>query len=68
MKHPERIKQIDAKIAELQKLQKQLEEEYVSEISKEITKIFVKHKAFNLDKNTLLKEIDNLIAKLSAKQ
>lgn len=61
MKNSEKITQINEKIAELQKKQKQLENEYIENISKDIAKLLLKKKAFNLDKNTLLKKIEALI-------
>ncbi len=65
MKNAKRIEQINEKIAELQKIQKQLEDEYIEDVSKDIAKLLFKKKAFNIDKNTLIKEITNLIDKLS---
>ncbi len=56
MKNSEKITQINEKIAELQREQKQLEYEYIENISKDIAKLLLKKKAFNLDKNTLLKK------------
>ena len=61
MKNSEKITQINEKIAELQREQKQLEYEYIENISKDIAKLLLKKKAFNLDKNTLLKKIEALI-------
>ena len=65
MKNAKRIEQINEKIAELQKIQKQLEDEYIDDVSKDIAKLLLKKKAFNIDKNTLIKEITDLIDKLS---
>ena len=61
MKNSEKISLINEKIAELQKKQKQLENEYIENISKDIAKLLLKKKAFNLDKNVLLKKIEALI-------
>lgn len=65
MKNAKRIEQINEKIAELQKIQKQLEDEYIENVSKDIAKLLFKKKAFNIDKNILIKEITDLIDKLS---
>jgi len=65
MKNAKKIEQINEKIAELQKIQKQLEDEYIDDVSKDIAKLLLKKKAFNIDKNTLIKEITDLIDKLS---
>ena len=61
MKNAKRIEQINEKIAELQKIQKQLENEYLDNVSKDIAKLLFKKKAFNIDKNTLIKEIEKAI-------
>lgn len=65
MKNAKRIEQINEKIAELQKIQKQLEDEYIENVSKDIAKLLFKKKVFNIDKNILIKEITDLIDKLS---
>ena len=61
MKNAKRIEQINEKIAELQKIQKQLENEYLDNVSKDIAKLLFKKKAFNIDKNILIKEIEKVI-------
>lgn len=61
MKNAKRIEQINEKIAELQKIQKQLEDEYIEDVSKDIAKLLFKKKAFNIDKNILIKEIEKAI-------
>ena len=58
-------KRNEEKIAELQKIQKQLENEYIEDVSKDVAKLLFKKKAFNIDKNILIKEITDLIDKLS---
>ena len=66
MKNIKKLEQINEKIAELQKIQKQLENEFIENMSKEISKILLKKRAFNIDKNLLLQEIENLINRLES--
>jgi hypothetical protein len=61
IKSTKRLDSINAKITELQKLQKKIEEDFVQSISKDIAKIFVKKKVYDIDKPTLLKKIEALI-------
>lgn len=68
MKNSEKISLINEKIAELQKKQKQLENEYIENLSKDIAKLLLKKKAFNLDKNVLLKKFEALIDEISTRQ
>lgn len=68
MKNVERLEQINQKISQLQKMQKQLEEKYIENITKKIIKVLTKKKAFKINKNVLIKEIENIIKKLSNEQ
>lgn len=68
MKNSERLEQINQKITQLQKMQKQLEEKYIENITRKIIKILTKKKIFKINKNTLIKEIENVIKKLSNEQ
>lgn len=67
MKNTEKLEQINQKISQLQKIQKQLEDKYIENISTKIKKILIKRKIFNINKNILIKEIENIIKKLSTK-
>ncbi|MCR5224731.1 MAG: hypothetical protein K6C34_01485 [Alphaproteobacteria bacterium] len=61
MENAKKLQQINNKIAELQELQKQLETKYIETLSKEIARIIIKKRAFNLDKSALLKKIEAVI-------
>ena len=61
MKNSERLEQINQKITQLQKMQKQLEEKYIENITRKIIKILTKKKIFKINKNALIKEIENVI-------
>jgi hypothetical protein len=60
-KNNKKLESINQKIAELQILQKKIEDDFVQNISKDIAKILVKKKAYNIDKTNLLKKIEFLI-------
>ena len=64
MKDAKKLEQINEKIAELQKLQKQLESEYVESLSKDIAKLLLKKKIFSIEKSVILNRIDDVINKL----
>ena len=68
MKNSERLEQINQKITQLQKMQKQLEEKYIENITRKIIKILTKKKIFKINKNALIKEIENVIKRLSNEQ
>ena len=68
MKNSERLEQINQKISQLQKMQKQLETKYIENITKKITKILIKKQAFKINKKILIKEIENVIKKLTNEQ
>lgn len=61
MKNVKKIEQISEKIAELQKIQKQIESDFIQDLSKQIAKILIKKKAFNIDKSSLLSKIESVI-------
>lgn len=67
MKNAEKLEQINQKISQLQKMQKQLENKYIENITKKIIKILIKKQAFKINKNILLNEIENLVKKLLEK-
>ena len=68
MKNSERLEQINQKISQLQKMQKQLETKYIENITKKITKVLIKKQAFKINKKILIKEIENVIKRLSNEQ
>ena len=67
MNNPSKIEQLNVKIAELQKLQKNAENEFAQNIAKQIAKILIKKKAYNIEQSTLLKEIEIIIDTLKGK-
>ena len=64
MKDIKKLEQINEKIAELQKVQKQLENEYVESLSKDIAKLLLKKRIFNIEKSIILNKIDAAINEL----
>jgi hypothetical protein len=60
-KNNKRLESINQKIADLQKLQKKIEDDYISNLSKDITKMLFKKKAYDVDKSALLKIIENAV-------
>lgn len=64
MKDIKKLEQINEKIAELQKVQKQLENEYVESLSKDIAKLLLKKRIFNIEKSIILNKIDAVINEL----
>ncbi len=66
MKHNKKLEMINAKISELQQMQKQLEDDFIQNISKQIAKILLKKKAYNLNQNDLLTKIEALIDEIAA--
>lgn len=64
MKDAKKLELINGKIAELQKVQKQLENEYVESLSKDIAKLLLKKRMFSIEKSIILNKIDAVINKL----
>ena len=64
MKDIKKLEQINEKIAELQKVQKQLENEYVESLSKDIAKLLLKKRIFSIEKSAVLNKIDTVISEL----
>lgn len=64
MKDAKKLELINEKIAELQKVQKQLENEYVENLSKDIAKLLLKKRMFSIEKSIILNKIDAVINKL----
>ncbi len=61
MKNNKKLESINSKIEELQKIQKQLEDDFIQNTSKQIAKILLKKKAFNIDMPTFLNNIESII-------
>ncbi len=66
MKPNKKLETINAKILELQHMQKQLEDDFILNISKQIAKILLKKKAYNINQNELLSKIEDVIDGLSS--
>ena len=64
MKDIKKLEQINEKIAELQKVQKQLENDYVESLSKDIAKLLLKKRIFSIEKSAVLNKIDTVISEL----
>lgn len=64
MKDTKKLEQINEKIAELQKVQKQLESEYVESLSKDIAKLLLKKRIFSIEKSAILNKIEAVINEL----
>ena len=60
-RNSKRLDAINAKIADLQKLKNKLEDNFVQDASKDVAKLLVKHKTYNIDKSVLLKKIESAI-------
>lgn len=58
MSNSKKLESINQKIVDLQKLQKKIEDDFIQTMSKDIAKILVKKKAYDVDKATLLKQIE----------
>ena len=65
MKKQNKLQLIEAKIEELQKIQKQLEEEFISDLSNQIAKLLIKKKLFNLEKSEILNRIEKTLDEIS---
>lgn len=61
MKNSKKLDIINSKISDLQKIQKQLENDLISDLSSHISKIIIKKKAYNLDHSLLLSKIESTI-------
>lgn len=64
MKETKKLEQINVKIVELQKVQKQLEGEYVESLSKDIARLLIKKRIFSIEKSIILNKIDTAINEL----
>ena len=67
MKNPKKLQQINQKIADLKILQKELEDDFVKDLSKQISKIILKKNLFDIEKSKILKCIENAFDEISKK-
>ena len=67
MKNAKKLQQINHKIADLKILQKKLETDFVSDLSKQISKIILKKNLFDIEKSKILKCIENAFDELFEK-
>ena len=59
MKNAKKLQQINQKIADLKILQKELETDFVNDLSKQISKIILKKNLFDIEKSKILECIEN---------
>ena len=67
MKTAKKLQQINQKIADLKVLQKKLEDDFVKDLSKQISKIIIKKNLFDIEKSKILKCIENAFEEISQK-
>ena len=67
MKNAKKLQQINQKIADLKILQKKLEDDFVKDLSKQISKIIIKKNLFDIEKSKILKSIENAFDEISRK-
>lgn len=67
MKNTKKLQQINQKIADLKILQKKLEEDFVNDLSKQISKIILKKNLFDIDKSKILECVENAFDELFEK-
>ena len=67
MKNPKKLQQINQKIADLKILQKELEDDFVKDLSKQISKIILKKNLFDIEKSKILKCVENAFDELFEK-
>jgi len=59
MKNAKKLQQINQKIADLKILQKKLEDDFVKDLSKQISKIILKKNMFDIEKSKILECVEN---------
>ena len=59
MKNAKKLQQINQKIADLKILQKELETDFVNDLSKQISKIIIKKNLFDIEKSKILNCVEN---------
>ena len=67
MKNAKKLKQINQKIADLKILQKELETDFVNDLSKQISKIILKKNLFDIEKSKILECVENAFDELFEK-
>lgn len=67
MKNAKKLQQINKKIADLKILQKELENDFVKDLSVQVMKIIRKRNLFDLDKSQILKRIENAFDEIAKK-
>ena len=67
MKNAKKLQQINQKIADLKVLQKELETDFVNDLSKQISKIILRKNLFDIEKSKILKCIENAFDELFEK-
>lgn len=67
MKNAKKLQQINQKIANLKVLQKELETDFVNDLSKQISKIILRKNLFDIEKSKILKCIENAFDELFEK-
>ena len=67
MKTAKKLQQINQKIADLKVLHKELETDFVNDLSKQISKIIIKKNLFDIEKSKILKCIENAFDELFEK-
>ena len=64
MKNAKKLQQINQKIADLKVLQKKLEDDFVKDLSKQISKIILKKNLFDIEKSKILKCVETAFDEL----
>lgn len=59
MKNTKKLQRINQKIADLKILQKKLEDDFVNDLSKQISKIIIKKNLFDIEKSKILDCVEN---------
>ena len=67
MKNAKKLQQINQKIADLKILQKKLKDDFVKDLSSQISKIIIKKNLFDIEKSKILKCIENAFDEISKK-
>ncbi len=67
MKNAKKLQQINQKIADLKILQKELETDFVNDLSKQISKIILKKNLFDIEKSKILECVENAFDELFEK-
>ena len=67
MKNAKKLQQINQKIADLKILQKKLEDDFVKDLSKQISKIIIKKNLFDIEKSKILECVENAFNELFEK-